>query len=713
RGNAITPGTIAEPGLTGPLIYAGTGRLKELNGKPIEGAVILMELDSGKNWLHAANLGARALIYVDRGQTRRFFFEDKEELSPIQFPRFWMPESEARRIFGEYENSAEGKVADEVRLRSDTAWESIVAENLYWVIPGKDKALAEELLMVEAFYDSSAWVLGQSPGADEALGIATLLELARYFREHPPSRSVLMVATAGHAQALAGMRELFWSLRSKNLVLRREQKRLKQIQKDSRQMLEVLERGYLPPQHPDAEGRLLKDALDDELKTEVDHISRRLIALRMADNPDQTKIRVLARERLVLRRLGWRSTFEQLSEDEQAAVAPLIPNAARQYKAVLADVSVQLKNLTAAKRFRSVVKEKELAAVVSLHLSGHGDGVGAFSEGWLYTLKSQINRTGPYTAIAEIFQREHAGENHPDTAAYWDSLRPSPLRTWQSYFPDRPPLGGEVPALAGYVGLTIATVNDARAWWGTPGDTPERIDWEYARKQARRICGMMRSLTEAPTLYSDSAPRNGFATITARSRLLRHGELFPDQDASDVVVLAYQGPGKYHAMTDAMGMFTLKGVATKKLMLDKVILEGYRFDRDTGEVLWAIDKQQTGKEAYRVKMQRYNMETDLVVFPAKETTLFNLLEPRTFNYMTKIELLDGRREASPLRYWYSRIDTRASTITSIYLEPGTYLKLTHSDTVLQRKMILLNADAEDPQGTGYRIDDWPKITRTD
>ena len=353
----------------------------------------------------------------------------------------------------------------------------------------------------------------------------------------------------------------------------------------------------------------------------------------------------------------------------------------------------------------------ELSALVSLHLSSHGDGVGAFNYGWLYPIKPHINRVGPYSLINEVLF-EAAKARNKDMAKYMDTLRPSPLRSWQSYFPDKPPLGGEVAALAGYLGLTLATVDDSRLFWGTPHDLPEKMNMEYAASQAKRVISLVNALCRAPELYSGSVPRNGFATITARVKLLRHGELFPDQPAAGTMILAYQADGKYHAITDANGIFRIKGVSTKKLVLGKVIIEGYKFDEKTGNVVLAIDKKMTGKPAYRVKMQRHNMETDLVMFGAKQTTIFNLFEPRTFRYMTKIQLIDGRREALPLRYWYSRIDTRSSTISSIYLEPGTYLKLTHSDNILNRKMILINADKDNPTGTGYKIDDWPLLNFT-
>ncbi len=87
-GNAVTPQTVGLPGISAPLIYAGRGELRDLNGKQVANSILLMELDSGKNWLHAANLGARAVIYIDRKESFKQFFKEKFELSPLQFPQF-------------------------------------------------------------------------------------------------------------------------------------------------------------------------------------------------------------------------------------------------------------------------------------------------------------------------------------------------------------------------------------------------------------------------------------------------------------------------------------------------------------------------------------------------------------------------------------------------------------------------------------------------
>ncbi len=715
-GNAVSPGTIPPTGLKGPLVYVGRGELKDFNDKPVEGAIILMELDSGKNWLHAANLGARALIYVDRGLTPKMFFEEAFEFSPIHFPRFWMPLEKLRALFGQFEDLPGGLLSPEITLSSEITWREVSARNIYCLIPGSGARLKEQLIIIEAFYDSTARIPGRSPGADEALSVATLLDLARRLKDAPPERSVLLVASGGHAQTLAGMREMIWSLKLRSSEMRKLKKELSQTVKETRQLTKLLKgKGFTDITDPET-AELVREAVNDRIKTEVDILSRRLIQLRMQEKsePVQHAIKALAQHRLLLRRLGWRKNFANLDETEQKALATILPKARKDQQAILADALNQTRQIKSAAAFRSLAKAREIAAVISLHLSSHGDGIGAFNNGWLYDLKPAINRVAAYSKIDDVLKlgAQTIAREPGQAALYRDTLRPSRIRPWQSYFVDQPLLGGEVSAMAGFLGFTLATVNDARPLWGTPHDLPRQVDPQAARQQSRYISSLVSFLAQAPALHEEIFPRNGFSTISGRAKFLRHGELFADQAAPESVLLAYQGLSRFYAMVDTRGRFQIKGVADKKHVLSKVIIEGYRFDPDTGRIIWAIDKNKTGKNAYRVKMQRRSMETDLVMFACKETTLFSLLEPRNLRYMTRIQLLDARHEATPLRYWYSRIDTRASIITSTYLEPGTLLKMTLSDSVTQKKLILTHASKSQPEGSGYLVDDWPMIHRT-
>jgi len=714
--NSISPGTLPPDGVKGPLIYAGQGELADFNGLDVHNAIVLMEMTSGKNWQNAANLGARALIYVDRGGTRRPLFHEKYELTPVDFPRFWISYETLQARLAPNTLLAPGLLRREVQLTSQIAWQNTFAENIYSLVPGRDAELQEQLIVVEAFYDSTAYVAGLSPGADEAGSIAALLELARYLKHHPPARSVLLLATAGHAQGLAGMREAVWSMhaRSKDFIIKR--KMLSDDAKLGEKVAKKLRLAALEQKTPDDD---LVQALIDAIKTESDQVSRRLMRLRMQAKPGEKEpeIGALAEQRRLLRRLSWKSRFADLSTPEKEMIERLIPQARARSKAVATDARLQLKLLKEVMAFRRVVRDHDLAMSISLHLSSHGDGLGAFNQGWLYALRPQraAARIGPYSLLDEVL-RESAATVQAELGLpplFKDSLRPSRLKSWQSYLPDHPPMGGEITALAGMHGITLATTHDIRDDWGTPSDTVEKIDWAFAEQQSRLVSALVHKLSGKATLHSEEGPRDGLSVLSGRAKFIRHGELFAELPAPGTMILAFQGPAQYHVMVDQMGRFELHGISDKKLVYDKVILEGYRFDPATGQTLWAIDKNETGKNAYRVKMQHNQMETDLIMFACRASTLFDLLAPRSFRYMTKIDLLDGRLEAQPLRYWWSRIDTRDSVMTTIYLEPETRYKMTLSDTVLNKKLILTNATPRRSEGIGYLVDDWPRLYHTE
>ncbi len=715
--NAIAPGTIGPEGLSGPLIYAGTGRLDEFNGREVSGAIVLMEMNSGRNWLNAANLGAQALIYIDRGDTPRFLFQDKDELTPIRFPRMWVPQAALVAVVGDPARLP-AETPPGVVLRADVRWEDVTAENIFTFVPGRHPELSNQLLIVESFYDSRAYVAGKSPGADQACGIATLLATARRMQAQPPERSVLLLATDAHSQSLAGMREAVWIFhaRSKYFVLKR--KELGQRVKRAKMILRALTLETLTTTAADPQ---LVDVVGQAIKSQVDRISRRLMRLRLEAGDADTAVAIqrLAAERRVLRALGWKRDYRDASPAERDWIARLIPGILNEYKAIRKDAQRQLSHLKQAMAFRRVIKDKEISAVVSLHLSSQGDGVGAFNQGFHYKLRPHraSARVPVYSLINDVLV---AAAGRVESALgieafFQDSLRPSRRKPWFSYLPDQPPMGGEISALGGYIGLTLATTHDARPRWGTPYDLPEKMDFDYARQQSRFVAGLLQELAGAAVTRFDegSFPRIGLSVLNGNARFIRHGELFAQQPAPGTMLLAFQGPARYHVRVDRSGHFELRGISDKKNVFDKVIVEGYRFDPQTGATRWAIDKKQTGKYRYRVKMQRRYMETELIMFACRQTTLFNLLEPRSFRYMTRINLLDARLEAAPLKYWWSRIDTRDSTMASLFMEPETRFKMTLSDSVLRKKLILTGATPRRPGGIGYLVDDWPRLYHTE
>ncbi len=707
--NAITPQNLPPSGLSGPLIYVGKGNLQDFNGLTAEGAIVLMEFASGRNWLNAASLGAAALIYVNRGVTSRELFLEKEELSPLQFPCFW---TEASSLAGLATSLQEiNKTATRVTVTGSASWSRGTAQNIYAFFPGTDSKQKSELLLVEAFYDASFFLPGHAPGADESLSIAALLDLADQLHATPPKRPFLLVATDGHSQGLAGMRELIWTANARSKDLRRLGKDLKHERKTRKNYISVIETLLSAPEQLEEELQV-QEALQETLKLQVDRLSTQLMDLRMQQQAahQEAEIKQLASQRLLLRRLGWRTEFNDLGTDEKAALMPLAQAAITKHKAVLKEIKTQERMLKKTKQLRSLLTDFEPRAIISLHLSSHGDGLGAFHQGFLYPLRPRINRTSAFREIHQVLEQT-AAATPVGAPVFVSTLRPNRLFPWQDLLPDKPQLGGEVSSLAGLPGLTLATTGDLRSAWGTPFDTPERINWQAAAAQWQLATKLIRGLDRAADLPLGYI-RNGFSTVTGKANLLLHGELFAENPAPETTLLAFQGKARYHVLTDLRGRFILKGMADKKHVQDKVILEGYKFSSKDSSVIWAIDKKLTGKSGYRVKMQRRDMQTDLIMFNCNQTTIFNLLEPRSLSYMTKLQLIDGRREAPPVRYWYSRIDTRSSIIASIFLEPGTRLKLTLSDTVLKKKMILTNSTDQEPQGTGYIIDEHPALYNT-
>ncbi len=712
--NTITP-EATDGTLSGPLYYVRHGDLKDLDGKKIRDAIILMDFDSGHNWQLLASLGARALIYVGSREPKgKVFFTEKHELSPVQFPCFWMSRQRADEIFGPLTDLPPGrKPVGQVELRCSTVWENYLARNIYAIIPGSDPKLKEELLILEAFFDNKEYVTGDSPGADSATSIATLLEIGRDLKKSPPDRTVMLLATSGNSQTLAGMRDAIWSMNERSRELRRYKRKLQKTISASGRNLNLLKSIRFPLAADTKRDLYLKKAIGQELKLRVDRLSTRLMQLRLAKRTEDTSgmIRELAEERMSYRRLEWIEDFHNLDSRQMDMLNRVIPSAIEKNELRIKDAKRQLKALKSAKMFRSQVREyEEVAAVISLHLSSHGNGVGGFHRGWLYPLKKTINRTGIYSTVADIFETTKVVDT--SLARYRNSLRPTRMRSWDSWFFDKPVLGGEVSALGGYLGLSLVTTGDSRILWGTPYDTTDHINWPYLHDQTNLVNSLIRKLTKAPKLHGDKLPRNGFSTLTARTNLLLQGELFADYPAGKTTILAYQGLNRYYAMVDESGYFRLKGFADKKNVLDKLIIEGYRFDEATGKVIWAIDKKETGKVNYRLKILRKSMKTDLILFKCRQTTIFDLLEPRSFAHMTKLHLYDGRRDGPPQHFWYSRIDTRDSIISSIYTEAGTRLKLTLSDTVLTNKMILTNGSKKNPLGIGYPVEEYPSIPNT-
>lgn len=202
--NLIETCETTSQGITGRLIYGGHGDFADFNGKDVFGSIVLMEFNSGKNWINAAMLGAKAVILIEPEDTTTEEAEQKNLEIPLDIPRLYLREEEAENL-KDLLGSADGEV--NTKITTKMVYEAKQASNVIGVIKGYDPQLENEVIAVSAHYDSISVVPSIAPGGNEATGAAALLELARLLKVHQSKRTIMLVALSGHNLALAGARE--------------------------------------------------------------------------------------------------------------------------------------------------------------------------------------------------------------------------------------------------------------------------------------------------------------------------------------------------------------------------------------------------------------------------------------------------------------------------------------------------------------------------
>ena len=210
--NLVRSSTVPEAGIEGNLIYGGKGNLSELKGKEIEGNIILLNFNSRSNWVEIAGLGAKVIIFIEPFSTSRSQAERKFLKIPLNVPRFWIKKADAEELLKQLKKSSL-----RVNLKAKMEWEKVPGTNILGWLKGTDSELKEEIIVLESYYDSISVVPSLSPGAENACGITSLLELARYFGKNPPKRTVLFLATSSHFIGRKGI-DVFLQRHSRNIV---------------------------------------------------------------------------------------------------------------------------------------------------------------------------------------------------------------------------------------------------------------------------------------------------------------------------------------------------------------------------------------------------------------------------------------------------------------------------------------------------------------
>lgn len=687
-------------GLHGPLLYAGDGDLERFNGRNVKGAVVLMEMSSWEKWTNAAMLGASALIFLGDRDSIRGEFTQKSIPTPLAFPRFWAAPEVAERLKKLAQQGERG-----VRVKARTRWQNKLVRNCYGFLPGKHPQLKSEIVVLEAFYDASSVVLGLAPGADEATSITSLLAVARDLARAPPDRSVLFLATAGSGQAHAGTRQFIWSVTARKKLLRKESKQLQEQRQRIVRQLELLQQDQPLAVADPKDQELVQQVLLEKAKDQADALIRESqyqMTLRKEGVPATID------EARPYRHLSWITSLQDLTPDQQPLALELLRTAGPGLKARQKELRLRQQVIKSSEALRNRLDEYTPVLYLSLHLSSHSSYLGLMEMGQTYPLREGVKRmtraSRLNSLLSQLASAAAPGEGLPTIVG--DAGRGGTGEEGFSKIPTPVCLACDVGLLAGLPAASLTTVDDERARWSTPHDTLDRVNRQNVIALSQFLPPLFSRLFSHPLLHQGvEAGLAGLASLEGRAMFIRQGELFPDKPAPGTIISVVQGGSVFRTMVYEDGTFFLPGLANKRVSLEKLILEPYGLDPATGRVAWTADKVQTRKVNYRIKVKGDLATTSLVMFHCDQTDVINVFNPQTMNYLTKPTLLDAATEATPLRYWYSRVDGRDTMAISVFLERGTRFKLIMAESLLRKELLLLNNSPESTIGKGFLVGD--------
>ncbi|MCE5245200.1 MAG: FtsX-like permease family protein [Syntrophobacteraceae bacterium] len=692
----VTPGE----GVGGTLIYVGSGDFSSMDGHPIRDSIVLMDMNSGEKWLNAAMLGARAIVFLDSGKSVSGDFGIKKTNTPIAVPRFWVGQETGAELRRLALDSREYRAT----VKSAAVWKNKMVRNCYGLLPGSNPDLKTELIVLDAFYDSSSPVLGTAPGADEASSILILLSLVRQLAEAPPERPVLFLATVNNGQSIAGTRQFIWSVTARSNHLQREAKQLRKQKRAADRLLAMAQKEDPFSVESGEEREFLARLVEDRAKDRSDDLAREIQyrnAMGQMGMPPSLDPKPY-------RNLSAIGSLAQLGPIQLQLARQLVRDALPDLQAGLHEIKRRERAIESSVRLRELMDEFKPVLFLNLHLSSHSRSIGLAEMGDTYPVRESVRRIVRSTRLLNFLNQ--SGAEVSETTGLPNLVRTrvrgSSADTDASRFSGTMRACCDVGILAGLPAVSLVSLDDDRSFWNTPHDTGDRTDRANLLALSRFLPPLLTRLFSHPSLrLASESGIPGLASLEGRAMIVRQGELFPDRPAPGTIVSVIQGSSVFRAMVHRDGSFFIPGLANRRVSLEKLIVEPYGLDPASGRIAWATDKVKTGKVNYRLAVKRDTASTSLVMFPCTQTDVIQAFNPQTLGYLTKADIIDSVTGAPPLRHWFSRVDGRDTTAISILLEKGTRFKLVMSDSLLRKELLLLNSTSENPEGRGFLAGD--------
>ena len=736
---STTGGTIR-----GPVIFAGRSSFADFNGKEVPGSIVLLEGDRSVDWINGPSFGARAVLFVEPAEPIRRELEYKVSDIPVAVPRFWIPRREGLRLRRRVVEAETRGTPLTGEVSSTVNWERRMGWNILALLPGSDPTQQDRLTVLQTYYDAISVVPDLAPGAESAGNPAALLSLAQALKDRPPRRPVLLVFTAGHFESLAGVRWFCDLVALKYEDLEKEIERLRTRgirEEDRRADYRALRELFSPVREVSLEAYERALEAIGRMEAEV------LTARHQRDKYEvlDEVLREFTQEPFYIRlktSVGRYRSRDRSTEPDRLKYLRLVA-----HRELLRRFDPRLPERVT---FAFSVDLSSRSADLGLFHKGHFvDQFGVHSEG---VLRRVFNEVG---LRASAVARGGLGEG-----ALIPGINQPSGRVWRSYFPGPMAFESELMTVSGLPAVVFTTANDSRDLVDTPADTLERMNLENLTHQVAALRRLLAGEDSAGT--PERGLLNDFRTALAIDRIGEAEMLTPwntrvvgrvvrydprrslgvaDVPVGGSVVLCRQNPGPYSRadvwksyagvrpalmeIADGAGNFEFVTVPHKRSLPwdhGKFLFEAYHLDPETGEIDFAPDKGDRGEKLFPTDVAITVAEKDVtvVVFPAVPVAVFDLLDQRSYNMFSTVDLYDARSDSAPLSFGYKVAGKVTGTsyiepVGVLFLSPGTRFKATFGSGVAGTRFALLNASEPTKKqynGIGYEANEPSALINT-
>jgi ABC-type antimicrobial peptide transport system permease subunit len=466
------------------LFYAGDGSPEAYGDIDPLGKIVCLNYATARRWRDAFAMGAKAVIFVDQGDTPQEF----ARYSPItaNLPRFYLTRDDFNAL------GLEDGV-NKATLKSKPAWKRLTSRNIIAWLPGTDPVFdleKEEVAILTAQLDSFGDVPELANGATGAANSIALLDLAKKFQNDKPKRSIMFVFLGGEGRLLTGSQNLY------NAIFRDETFKGSRIthseylenyikeQEFITQMRKVLRAKTFFDEFTSVSRQVLsklRDYTQSESGEYTDLISEaNLLKIRLEKQGDEANAAKLenienqieewntekGKWDSLRRAIGKQKLDESVSEQLDTVIEMIDENLEARYY----EIEKLIAQKKQAKQIAELLKDKHIIFNLSMDFSGDGPLWG-FSQ-WDsedYLPQAYYNTVGYYVSVFSAIEKtaDELGSNIKYLQKGTTKIRLGP----DMFFPGKKMYSGMIAARFGLYGLRVGTCSDALVYQGHPDDT--------------------------------------------------------------------------------------------------------------------------------------------------------------------------------------------------------------------------------------------------